>query len=772
MKALLLPIVLLTPQLTFSQPRLQEILYDGVGTDADDAFTEIVGSPGLSLDGWRLVGVNGGNGEIYRDVDLTGAVIPADSVLVIATSGAAGAVLDERDFIANVDWQNGPDAVQLRDSTGAVTDALQYGDAGTFNSGEGMPATPASAGKSLSRDRSSTDTDDNATDFSILAPPTPGSPNGNELRLSVPDTTAAYADTLVVPLRLSGTSGKGLLAAEIFISYDGDLLRADSALATSMTAGWTVLFNRVDGAPGQVDTLKIAMAADDDTLQGSGDLVAIHFSSSDHRRPAMTALALEHALFNDGSIPPIQLDGQVSIIGNDAALAVSPTPVDTPDDLQFELVDTDENRDALVIETLQIRVAGDGQVEMLQAVESGANTGIFRGSLPVANGSAVSNNGIFETTPGEALTLCSDDSLSAQGQTVERCIVAMVAAHDGRLSTTTVAEPGDTLRVQLIDEDLNADPGTIEIHELYAINATTSPDTEAVVLTETSADDSVFIALLPTSTALPTSGDSVLSVAGGDSISLTYNDEHRMSGGSLTVLDTSFVVGLFGDADHNGLLQALDAATVLSHVLSPSLAGIDSLAANVDSSAPEGAITPFDAALILQHRVGMLQRFPVQESGSSNHPRPDLGGAPGKPLVQRSILEPRVEDEYVSIWTSDRSQIISGEVSIGGVMGQVRAAVDLSHFLVAFRPIDGGVRVVMAGASPVPGPGGIAADLPERTGDSGEGAGRELQRRPDHRAGGDAGPGKPNSQQLCAVRQLSQSVQSGDDDRLRHPNPC
>lgn len=301
----------------------------------------------------------------------------------------------------------------------------------------------------------------------------------------------------------------------------------------------------------------------------------------------MTALVLEHALFNDGSIPPIQLDGQVSIIGNDAALTVSPTPVDTPEDLEFELVDTDENRDALVIETLQIRVGGDGQVELLQAVESGANTGIFRGSLPVAIGSAVSNNGIFETTPGEGLTLCSDDSLSAQDLTVERYIVAMVAAHDGKLSTTAVIEPGNTLRVQLIDEDLNADPGTIEIHELYAINATSSPDTEVVALTETSADDSVFIALLPTSATLPTSGDSVLSVAGGDSISLTYNDEHRMSEGPLTVLDTSFVVGLFGDADHNGLLQTLDAA-------------------NVDSSAPEGAITPFDAALILQHRVGML----------------------------------------------------------------------------------------------------------------------------------------------------------------------
>ena len=217
---------------------------------------------------------------------------------------------------------------------------------------------------------------------------------------------------------------------------------------------------------------------------------------------------------------------------------------------------------------------------------------------------------------------------------------------------------------------------------------------------------------MPTSAISATSGDGLVSVTGGDAISITYDDEHRTSGNPATVLDTSFVVALFGDADRNGLLQALDAAAVLGHVLDPSLAGIDSLAANVDSSAPEGAITPFDAALILQHRVGILHRFPVQESGSSNHPRTDAQDPSAKPLVQRSILEPRVETEYVSIWTDDRSQIISGEVSIEGVVGEVKAAVDLSHFLVAFRPFDGGVRIVMAGASPVPGPGELLRIYP------------------------------------------------------------
>ena len=461
---LLLVVVLLAPPIASAQFHIHEVLYDGVGTDADDAFTEIVGAPGSILDGWRLVGINGGNGEIYRDLDLTGAVIPADSILVIATSNAAGTVLEERDFTANVDWQNGPDTVQLRDSTDTVIDALQYGDAGEFNSGEGVPANTVPAGRSLSRDRSSSDSDDNATDFSPLNPPTPGSLSGNELRLSIPDTSAAYSDTLVVPLRLSGTTGRGILAAEVFVSFDGDLLTADSVKTTAMSDGWTVVFNRVSGSDGPVDTLKIAMAADADTLEGSGDILAVHFDVSDHRRPAATTIAIEYALFNDGSFEPILHDGRVSIIGNDASLGILPaTPVDPPDVLYFELVDMDENRDITIVDTLKIRVAGDSQVELLTAVETNANTGIFRGSLPVVIGSSQSNNGLLETAPGETLTFCHDDSLTADGQTLERCEATTVAAHDGQLSTTAVVEPGDTLRVQLIDEDLNSDPATIEM---------------------------------------------------------------------------------------------------------------------------------------------------------------------------------------------------------------------------------------------------------------------------------------------------------------------
>ena len=154
-------------------PIIQEVFYDALGPDKGSVFTELYGSPGTALDGWSLVGVNGANGMPYRTLDLTGAVIPTDGLLVLATASAIGALLAVRDVVANVDWQNGPDAVLLYDAFGGLVDALQYGSAGMHNRGAGAPAPDSPAGLGLTRDALSTDTGDNATDF-FASPPTPG----------------------------------------------------------------------------------------------------------------------------------------------------------------------------------------------------------------------------------------------------------------------------------------------------------------------------------------------------------------------------------------------------------------------------------------------------------------------------------------------------------------------------------------------------------------------------------------------------------------------
>ena len=168
-----LSIIGLIPQPVVAAPIIQEVLYDAAGPDAADAFTEILGLAGMSLDGWSLVGINGGTGLAYRTIDLTGAVIPDDGLLVIATTSANASLAVSRDLSANVDWQNGPDAVQLLDPFAVVVDALQYGDAGVNNAGLGVPALDALAGSSLSRDMFGINTGDNFTDF-VVGMPSPG----------------------------------------------------------------------------------------------------------------------------------------------------------------------------------------------------------------------------------------------------------------------------------------------------------------------------------------------------------------------------------------------------------------------------------------------------------------------------------------------------------------------------------------------------------------------------------------------------------------------
>jgi hypothetical protein len=157
----------------FATPWIHEVFYDAEGADAASVFTELAGLPGMALEGYRLVGIDGATGAVYRQIELTGASIPADGLLVIATSRALGELVQVRDFTADVDWQNGPDAIQIRDALGGIVDALQYGDAGARFLGEGPFAPDGPPGFSLTRDLLGTDTGDNGADFAIVAP-TPG----------------------------------------------------------------------------------------------------------------------------------------------------------------------------------------------------------------------------------------------------------------------------------------------------------------------------------------------------------------------------------------------------------------------------------------------------------------------------------------------------------------------------------------------------------------------------------------------------------------------
>ena len=152
-----------------AQVVINEVLYDDASTD-DEEFVELKGTPGLSLVGYDLVGVNGAGGVDYRTIPLTG-VIPPDGYYVIAMNNT---VLNFDQIDAGT-WQNGPDEVQLR--LGAlVVDAVCYGlDPDLTCEGTNGPDVPA--GASTARCPDGSDTNDNSVDFLADFTPTPGVAN-------------------------------------------------------------------------------------------------------------------------------------------------------------------------------------------------------------------------------------------------------------------------------------------------------------------------------------------------------------------------------------------------------------------------------------------------------------------------------------------------------------------------------------------------------------------------------------------------------------------
>ncbi len=155
---------------------ISEVLADASGSDNGRTFVELAGTPGLSLSGYTLVGINGGTGEVYLTIDLSAFSIPADGIFVAADAASGVTQVGDADAVfEGLDPQNGPDSMQLR-LADVVIDALGYGDfTGAFFSGEGSPVPIAPSGSSLARIFADVDTNDNAADFASLETPTPGS---------------------------------------------------------------------------------------------------------------------------------------------------------------------------------------------------------------------------------------------------------------------------------------------------------------------------------------------------------------------------------------------------------------------------------------------------------------------------------------------------------------------------------------------------------------------------------------------------------------------
>jgi len=155
-------------------PIISELFYDATGSDAGQVFVELFGTPGESLDGLVLEGINGTGGTVYTSLSLSG-LIPGDGIFVIGDDNGGSTSVPNADLIADIDYQNGPDSVVLRNGP-VILDAVGYGNFGgsSIFSGEGSAAPDPASGSSIARFNPLLDSGDNSVDFTVFEIPTPG----------------------------------------------------------------------------------------------------------------------------------------------------------------------------------------------------------------------------------------------------------------------------------------------------------------------------------------------------------------------------------------------------------------------------------------------------------------------------------------------------------------------------------------------------------------------------------------------------------------------
>jgi Tol biopolymer transport system component len=525
---------------------------------------------------------------------------------------------------------------------------------------------------------------------------------GREVVVSIPDTTARYLQALSLPVRVSDTSGEGIVSAEAFVTYDGDLLRSPVVEAGGLlTPNWTVESHVLPGMGTAPDTLRVAMATDDDTLAGAGSLANLRFQVADVRHPTSTSVRLEHVLFNAGSPGNVRDYGSVTVVGTDGGIDSAPPVVLPRHPIQVTVTEADEDRDTVAVDSVRVTVWNGSQMEGLWALETGHHTGVFQGSIgTVFSRAPTSGDGVIQAKAGDRIAFSYVDSLTAAGTTIGRVdTTRVIGGRNGTVRPTVVVQPGDTVRVKVVDDDLVGSVPAV-------LHNPRTAETDTVSLALVSGADSVFYGrgFTEGGSGAGPGGDDRIRLNKGDSVMVVYVDTLTAEGGVDTLRWGVRAVDPFGDADGNGLVQAYDASRVLYHRLHPYLTGLDSLAANVDTLAPYGPITAYDAALVLQKRVGRIWRFPVQSPGSVNQPQPESRQTP-KAVVTERLVEVRQGQATVAVWLEDRAGVVSAELELEGVAGPVRLGEGLGEYLVAWDGANGRLRVVLAGAEAVSGPG-------------------------------------------------------------------
>ncbi len=535
--------------------------------------------------------------------------------------------------------------------------------------------------------------------------------------VSAPTVGVPHGTSATIPVSLIGVTTEQIVSVEVFVSFDTSVLTYTNITFTGhLTEPWVGFLesNLVDG--GVVDTLKIAGATVNDIIDVSGILFELEFDVADLRDPANSPLTLEEVSLNEAPPTGGTSDGLITVIGVDGTIDATPEPVELEQTVLIAIDDADEDRTGAA-DSVPVTVTNGADVESLTAVETGAATGLFEISIPVTF-SAAANPGDFlvQAEVGDQISICYDDVLDAAGVTLPRCDLVTVEGNtDGIVDVTIVAEPGDTLYVRVEDQDLNTDPLTAQSTTVN-VSHDTSVEEETVLLLETGPDTDIFLGRFYTvfGQSAGAAGDTIMHIQKADLLFVRYDDTMTAAGPPASFQATTVIVDPLGDASGNGSVSALDAFLMLEHeVGNITLAGLDAMASNLDLQAPLSPIDAEDATLVLQWRVGLISRFPVQTPDADNHPQPETANSVPKTIPDLRMISLVRGEGYISLLADDREGILSAQLSLADFEGRVELGAGVEGFLLAVGrdPLDR--RIAMAGAVPMHGDGELLRLFPE-----------------------------------------------------------
>ncbi len=366
-----------------------------------------------------------------------------------------------------------------------------------------------------------------------------GLAQANAATVSAPtDFVIAQGQTGAVPISVTD-AGAGVVGVDVTLQYDSSVIEVFGSGSTAIqqsgfaTDGWILEQNIVTVA-GNTKEIRISAASGGASLPSSGTstLFTITFQAASATSPASSALTLALADLNETAV--VAANGSVKLGGITGGLVLTPNPVKPSKSVTVTLTDGDldiSGAAETVTVTVRSKTSGGATKESQSVLltETGANTGIFTGTVSTVYGATGVAGGAFEVEPGDDMEGEYTDGFDASGDagTVVTDLIDVVTGVDGTVSTSpTSVSAGSNVTVTVTDAD-EVGVGSLQVQvsvRRIAASGITTIETEAITLTESPASSGIFIASVPTSSAAGSQGDGTLNVNSGDQILVSYDD--------------------------------------------------------------------------------------------------------------------------------------------------------------------------------------------------------------------------------------------------------